>query len=171
MVPEQTDEKSVQESLIVKTLLKHRTTAQGSRAITELAESLKRNVATARKYLASTAEQLARAQVNILKSCCEYAQSLAAVGSLQVLAFLEIQAYDECSLRLRVAQGVCCSDPVGHNEPEFLVLRGLMSPAVRACNSASARSTAVALARCPRETHTNVDPFKCRQSVIQQHSF
>ena len=158
---------------MVACLKKHKGTAQTSRAVSELAQALGCRIATARKYLAATAEQLARAQADHLHNTCLYAASLTSVGSFRSLCFIEFQAYDESPLRVRVNWDGSARAPnqvakvfvaltqwalvlqktassIAAEEPEFLVLHGVLSPAVRAADSTSARGVAAVIANTPR---------------------
>ena len=162
-----------EKNAVVACLKKHKGTAQTSRAISELAQTLGCRTATARKYLAATAEQLARAQADHLQKCCLYAASLSSVGSFRTVCFIEFQAYDESPLRVRVNWDGSARAPnqvakvfvtltqwalvlqktpssSAAEEPEFLVLHGILSPSVRAAESTSARSVAAVLANTPR---------------------
>ena len=160
------------ENAMVACLLKHRRTAQGALAINELAGILGCSAKTARRHLAATAEQMSRAQLELLSRACLYAESLVSVGAYKISGFFEIQAYDESPLRVRVAWDSSGSAPnqlakvfVAHTQwilllqkvptnasedLEFLMLHGLMSPSVRAGDSTSAEGIAAVVSQFPR---------------------
>ena len=160
-----------QKNPVVECLRLNKANAKSAMAVEDLAAQLEVSAKTALRYLAPTAQSCLQSQISAFERVCDYANSLIENGTVEAVALLEFQAYDETPMRLRVefpgsapgmgtqltkifavsTQWALLIRKAGSfKAKDYTLLHGHFAVSLRAADSNSAAAVTALLQSCPR---------------------